>query len=56
MCLKLRSPRRRDAVDVIELLKAGAEAARVRAYLATHAADLVDRFDSFAAEAESESE
>jgi hypothetical protein len=53
--MKLRSPRRRDTVDVIELLKAGADAARVRAYLEANAADLVGRYDKLVIEAESES-
>ena len=52
--MKLRSPRRRNAVDVIELLKAGEDAATVRAYLSAHAPDLLGRFDGFVSEADSD--
>jgi hypothetical protein len=43
--LKLKSPRQKDRVDVIELLKAGLGIDACRAYLATHAPELVPMFE-----------
>jgi len=54
--LKLKSPRAKDATDVIELVKAGIDADLVRAFLATHAAALVPRFDDLVARARAEEE
>ena len=39
--MKLKSPRHRDRTDVIELVKAGLDVDRCRAYLETHAPSLV---------------
>jgi hypothetical protein len=50
--LKLKSPRRRDAADVVELLRVVPFPERIRAYLANHAPDLVEKFDALAAEAD----
>lgn len=50
--LKLKSPRRRDAADVVDLLRVAADPASVRSYLATHAPDLLARYDALAREAE----
>ncbi len=52
--MKLKSPRRKDAVDVVELLKAGADAGRIAEYLARNAPALAARLKELAAEAESE--
>jgi hypothetical protein len=41
--LKLKSPRLKDAADVIELLKAGIDRARCRAWLATNAPALASQ-------------
>jgi len=49
--MKLADGRRKDLVDVVELMKAGADLHRVRAYLAQYAGDLVARFDVLADEA-----
>lgn len=54
--LKLRSPRRRDHADVLELIKQGIDAAVCRRYLEAHAPDLVDRFDELVLESEREEE
>jgi hypothetical protein len=43
--------RRRDLVDIIELVKAGANVRRVREYLSRHANDLVPFFEELASEA-----
>ncbi len=43
--LKLKSPRAKDRVDVIEVIKAGADVNRCRVYLTAHAAILVPKFD-----------
>ena len=50
--LKLKSPRRRDAADVVELLRVAPYPDRIRHYLATHAPTLVNKFDALAAEAQ----
>jgi hypothetical protein len=52
--LKLKSPRRKDQVDVIEMIKAGIDTKRCRAYLATHAPAFVEAFDERLATAEAE--
>lgn len=54
--MKLRASRLRDQVDVVELLKAGADEAACRRWLAEHAPDLSTRFDELAARARIESE
>lgn len=54
--LKLKSPRLKDAVDVVELLKAGIDRARCRAWLATNAPALAAKFEELALRAEEESE
>jgi hypothetical protein len=43
--MKLKARRRRDMVDVVELVKAGTDAKRVRGYLARHDQDLLPAFD-----------
>jgi len=52
--LKLKSPRRRDAADVIELLKQGVNPAPVLAYLDRHASDLKQKFLELVREAAAE--
>jgi hypothetical protein len=52
--MKLKSPRRKDAVDVVELVKAGADAVRIADYLARVAPNLTLKFETLAAEAEEE--
>ena len=54
--LKLKSPRMKDASDVIELLKAGIDRGRCRAWLKTNAPALLPRFDDLVERAERESE
>jgi hypothetical protein len=49
--MKLTARRRRDLVDVVELIKAGADVKRARDYLAQHASDLVLSFEELVAEA-----
>lgn len=43
--MKLAAKRRKDMVDVVELLRAGADAKKVRHYLEQYAADLLPLFD-----------
>lgn len=43
--MKLKSPRQKDRVDVIELVKAGIDIEAARRYLTTNAPQLVERFD-----------
>jgi len=52
--LKLKSPRQKDRVDVIELVKAGIDIDASRRYLAAHAPQLVPRFDDAVAQAAAE--
>jgi hypothetical protein len=52
--MKLKSPRRKDQVDVIEMIKGGIDAKLCREYLAAHAAGLVPAFDECVARAEAE--
>lgn len=54
--LKLKSPRLKDAADVIELLKVGIDCARCRAWLATNAPALAPRFEELIERAQRESE
>jgi hypothetical protein len=49
--MKLAAKRRRDLVDVIELVKVGADVNRVRDYLRKYASDLVPSFEELANEA-----
>ena len=49
--MKLRARRRRDLLDVVELVKAGADVTRVRSYLVAHAPDLLTQFDELVNEA-----
>lgn len=52
--LKLKSPRRKDAADVVELVKAGARVPEIRRYLSKVAPDLVAPFDALVRDAEAE--
>jgi hypothetical protein len=52
--MKLKSPRRKDAADIVELVKAGIDVAKVTAYLTEHAPNLVDKFTALVHEAEAE--
>ena len=52
--MKLKSPRRKDQADVIEMIKGGIETKQCREYLTAHAPALVDSFDACAAQAEAE--
>lgn len=52
--MKMRSARRKDAADLVELIKAGIDIRRVRQYLAAKAPDLMARFDDLVEEAERE--
>jgi hypothetical protein len=54
--LKLKSPRRKDHVDVIEMIKGGIDTTHCRAYLVTHAPVFVPAFDECVGGAESEDE
>lgn len=49
--MKLAAKRRRDLVDVIELVKVGADVNRVRDYLKQYASDLVPQFEELVNEA-----
>lgn len=49
--MKLAAKRRQDQVDIIELVKAGADVKRVRHYLDQYARDLVPLFDELVDEA-----
>jgi len=49
--MKLLAKRRRDLLDVVELIKAGADVSRVREYLASYAGDLIPMFEELANEA-----
>jgi len=52
--MKLAAKRRRDLVDVIELVKVGADVNRVRDYLRQYAGDLVPQFEELVNDALSE--
>ena len=54
--MKLKSPRRKDQVDVIEMIKGGIDTKLCREYLVTHAAGFVSAFDEAVVQAESEQE
>ena len=49
--MKLVAKRRKDLVDVIELVKVGADVSRVRDYLRQYAADLIPTFEELVNEA-----
>ena len=50
--LKLKSPRRRDAADIVELLRVVPDPDRIRHYLMTHAPSLIEKFDILVAESQ----
>ena len=50
--LKLKSPRRRDAADVVDLLRVASDPGEVRRYVSANAPGLLAKLDSLAAEAE----
>lgn len=52
--MKLKSPRRKDQVDVIEMIKAGIDTRHCREYLAANAVAFVNAFDECVAHAEAE--
>ena len=52
--MKLKSPRRKDEVDVIEMIKGGIDTKRCREYLVTHAPVFVAAFDECVVRAEAE--
>lgn len=52
--MKLKSPRRKDQVDVIEMIKGGIDTKQCREYLAQHAPTFVAAFDESLAQAEAE--
>lgn len=52
--MKLSAKRRRDLLDVVELVKAGADVNRVRDYLRQHAGDLIPSFEELIRDALSE--
>lgn len=54
--LKLKSPRMKDASDVVELLKAGVDRASCRRWLGSNAPALFARFEELVAQAEREGE
>jgi hypothetical protein len=49
--MKLAAKRRRDLVDVVELVKAGADVKRVRDYIRQYAGDLAPSFEELVNEA-----
>lgn len=54
--MKLKSPRRKDQVDVIEMIKGGIDANQCREYLAAHAPSYLTLFDECVAHADREGE
>jgi hypothetical protein len=52
--MKLKSPRRKDQVDVIEMIKGGIDTKQCREYLAAHASTFVAAFDDCVAQADAE--
>lgn len=52
--MKLKSPRRKDRADIVELIKGGLDTKLGRDYLVTHAPSLVSDFDQCVADAEAE--
>lgn len=53
---KLRSPRRKDAADVVELVKSGLDVEPVRRYLTRHSPDLLPKFEALFSDAQAEDE
>lgn len=49
--MKLVANRRKDLLDVVELIKAGGNIGKIRTYLKTHAADLLPAFEELLEEA-----
>src|SRR5262249_3654916 len=43
--MKLVANRRKDQLDIVELIKAGADVSKIRNYLAQYASDLLPRFE-----------
>lgn len=54
--LKLKSPRRKDAADIVELVKEGVATSSVRRYLEEVAPDLIEKLDMLVSEALAEDE
>ena len=54
--LKLKSPRRKDQVDIIEMIKGGIDARACRAYLEAHAPAYLAAFDDCASAAAAETD
>lgn len=52
--MKLKSPRRKDHVDVIEMIKGGIDTRQCREFLVTHAPAFVAAFDEAVTQAETE--
>ncbi len=52
--MKLKSPRRKDEVDVIEMIKGGIDTKRCREFLVAHAAVFVATFEDCVVQAEAE--
>ncbi len=52
--LKLLSPRHKDGADLVELIKAGVDAASVRSYLEQQAPELTAKWDAFVTDAQAE--
>lgn len=52
--MKLVSPRRKDAVDIVEMLKSGLDQKRIVKYLEWHAPDLLEKFHGLSREADSD--
>ena len=50
--LKLKSPRRKDSADGVELLKAGVDPGKVRRHLVRHAPALCPKFGALGTDAE----
>ena len=53
--LKLKSPRRKDAADIVELLKVGAPRKRLRDYIRENAPDMLDDLNELIEAADEES-
>ena len=54
--MKLKSPRRKDHVDVIEMIKGGIDTRQCRDYLTVHAPAFAEAFDECVAQADAEQE
>jgi hypothetical protein len=48
--MKLTARRRKDQLDIVELIKAGADVDKIRRYLSQHASDLLPLFEQLAGE------